>query len=222
MMATVLSDLLDLPKVVEQDSAFSLLVRERSLPKAFSVTVEEGRSLEMTVVDLSSLDEETTLSVRLKRGSVFRLSFASLLPAGFSKRLTVDVHHDEPDSYSRVSFVGIDYSTKPFAFLGNSYIPKGAVRSDTRQEGRITNLNARCDSAVSPALFIKENDVKASHGAALGAYDPNQVYYLMSRGLSESESKKLITTGYLLPIIEKLGDDNLIKTCKDALEGLHL
>ena len=117
---------------------------------------------------------------------------------------------------------GINSGEGKLFFLGNSTIVNGAHRSDTRQEGKITNLNPLAKSEVSPSLLIKENDVKASHGAAVGAYNESELFYLMSRGLSLEESKKLITYGSLLPIIESLGDEKLVEEAKNSMGELSL
>lgn len=48
------------------------------------------------------------------------------------------------------------------------------------------------------------------------------MYYMMSRGLSEAESRKLITIGSLVPIIEALSDKELVATAMKSLEALDL
>ena len=70
--------------------------------------------------------------------------------------------------------------------------------------------------------MIKENDVKASHGAALGAYNPDVIFYLMSRGLSLAESKKLIMVGNVYPIIDSLQDESAKQKAKSYMEALSL
>lgn len=187
-----------------------------------TISLEEGVSLDLVMIDFSKSDINLNLTVNLKANSRVNLSLASINSLSFNKIYNFSVNHNDVDSYSRVKMFGINASSAKLVFLGNSTIVNGAKRSDTRQEGRITNLSKDSKSEASPALIIKENDVKASHGAALGAYNPDQIFYLMSRGLSLEESKKLITYGTLLPVIEMLKDDKLIYQAKEYLEGLSL
>lgn len=222
MKRIALLDRLELPPAELSDRAFSCFFREASLPESFSHSLKEDESLALTLVDFSSRSYDAHLSFFLARNSRLVLKMASLCPQGAQKKIMIDVHHDGKDSFSRVSFVGIDFSERKFSFVGNSFIPKGMSGSDTRQEGRITNLSEECKSEVSPALFIEENDVKASHGAALGTYDQEQVYYLMAHGLSEKQSKRLITAGLLLPIVEELGESAIVGKAKSALEEFSL
>ena len=134
----------------------------------------------------------------------------------------MDVRHNGGGSWSRTAMAGINQDDGVLRFLGTSYIANGAHGSDTRQDGRITNLSPRSDSEVSPALLINDDDVKASHGAALGAYDPAAIYYMMSRGLTEEQSKRLITVGSLLPIVDSFADKGLSERAKEIMGGIGL
>lgn len=184
--------------------------------------VKENANLDFVMVDFSKHDINLTIDVNLDAGAKAQLYLASLNSDSFSKRFIFNVTHKDRDTYSRTIMSGINNSNSLLSFKGNSKIINGAHNSDTRQEGRITNLSSDAKSETSPSLLIDENDVKASHGAALGAYNIDQLFYLMSRGLKESEAKKLITFGTLLPIILKLDDEELIEKAKNQLERIKL
>lgn len=184
--------------------------------------LEENASLDFTLVDFSASDLQWKMNVKLNRASSCNISVASLNLNDISKVYVINTNHEESDGYSRTKMAGINAGNSVLKFLGSSYIKNGAHRCDTRQEGKITNLSKDSKSEVSPSLLIKENDVKASHGAALGAYNEEHLFYLMSRGLTMDESKKLITFGTLLPIIEKIDDENLVNEAKDVLGALTL
>jgi Fe-S cluster assembly scaffold protein SufB len=186
------------------------------------IHVRQNISLNFTYVDFSKVNMDFELNVILEKGASATISLASIGFEDFKKVFRFNVEHKDPNTYSRVSMSGINTGNGCLTFLGNSLIPNGSHHSDTRQEGRITNLSPDCHSEVSPSLLIKENDVQASHGAALGAYDPTQIFYLMSRGLSMMEAKRLITYGTLYPIIESLSDEEVIKKAKNALEELDI
>ena len=66
-----------------------------------------------------------------------------------------------------------------------------------------------------PELEIYADDVKCSHGSTSGNLDENSIFYLMSRGISKDESKKLLVDGFLLDVVNTITDKyakNLIKT----------
>ena len=53
-------------------------------------------------------------------------------------------------------------------------------------------------------MNVHENNVKVAHEAAVGKIEEEQLFYLMSRGLSEDESIKLIVAGFIEPLIKAL------------------
>ncbi len=67
-------------------------------------------------------------------------------------------------------------------------------------------------------LLIDENDVKrCGHAASVGKIDPNQVYYLMSRGIPQSTATQMIIWGYLRATVEALA----VERVRDIVVGAH-
>ncbi len=186
------------------------------------LVIKENRKCDICIVDLTNGDVDVKIRLTLKKGASCNVNLASICPQNKKKRYSIDVIHEGPDTYSRTKMAGINLGDGTLLFYGTSDVWKGAHGSDTRQEGKITNLSPGSRSEVSPALLIKDNEVDASHGAALGAYDPEAMYYMMSRGLTESESRKLITIGSLVPVIDAISDKELAQTAMKSLEALDL
>ena len=94
-------------------------------------------------------------------------------------------------------------------FEGIGKINKNMKRSIARQsnKGIVLGINSRLDA--NPLLLIDEFDVIASHGAAIGKMDDEQLYYLMSRGLTLKNAERLIISGFLSPVLKKLSTDEL-------------
>lgn len=187
-----------------------------------SYAVPANRRLELILVDFSRSSFSLSLQVDLARNSSAIVRIVSLSHDGEKKTYRADIRHLGEKSFSRTYMAGINLGNGTLSFLGNSTIINGAHKSDTRQEARITNLSLESKSEASPALCIQDYDVKASHGASLGAYDPNELFYLMSRGLSEKEAKSLITEGTLLPLLQTLSDSKMKEKTKTALQELSL
>ncbi len=208
---------------ISEDTHLVYFISEREKKDAFKldISVAEGISLKLTYIDFSLSDVDADFEISLNESSSAEISLASL-NSSLEKIYRINVYHNGIKSYSRTKMGGINSGTGVMKFLGCSFIKNGAHKSDTRQEGKITNLSPDCKSEVSPSLLIKENDVKASHGAALGAYNPDHLYYLMSRGLTLEESKRLVTYGSLLPMIESAEEEGLIEEAKNALGALTI
>ena len=74
-----------------------------------------------------------------------------------------------------------------------------------------------CHAIASPKLCIYETDVQASHGASEGQINPEHVFYLTSRGIPEDDAKRLITLGYLNPIIKYFKDEAIQNKIRDCI-----
>ena len=70
-------------------------------------------------------------------------------------------------------------------YAGLIRIEKGAARSDAYQANRNLVLSDKAKATSIPMLEIDNNDVRCTHGATVGPVDPNHLFYLQSRGISE-------------------------------------
>ena len=75
-------------------------------------------------------------------------------------------------------------------------------RAYLAEHGMILGKEARADAI--PGLEIETNEVKATHSASVAQINDEQIFYLMSRGMSEDEAKKLIIVGFFEPIVERI------------------
>lgn len=192
-----------------------------NLLECFStVSLATNATLDLTIFDFSEGNSHFKLKFNLNENSNLSLKVIAKNKKKDEKKFEVLVRHNNRNSSSLVKMVGINDEKGVLIFKGDSFIKNGSSGSKTRQEGKITNLSAECKSEVSPGLYIKENNVTASHGAALGSYNENVIYYLQSRGLSLKQSKLLITTGELYPYIDAIDDKRLKKSIDDKVKEI--
>jgi Fe-S cluster assembly protein SufD len=81
-------------------------------------------------------------------------------------------------------------------------------------------LSDEVEFNAKPELEIYADDVKCSHGSTSGNIDENSIFYLMSRGLSYEQSKKLLTNGFLNEVIEKITNED-VKSLVKKLTGIN-
>ncbi|HEV2360071.1 MAG TPA: SufD family Fe-S cluster assembly protein, partial [Acidimicrobiales bacterium] len=79
---------------------------------------------------------------------------------------------------------------------GLIHMQKGAVRADAAQTNRTLVLSEGAHADSVPNLDIEENDVRCSHASAVGPIDPEQRYYLESRGVRPEVADRLILLGF--------------------------
>lgn len=99
---------------------------------------------------------------------------------------------------------GVILNRSTLVFNGIGKIIKGAKGSDAQQESRVLMLSRRARGDANPLLLIDENDVTAGHAASVGRVDENQMYYLISRGISEQVARKLVIRGFMGEVLAKM------------------
>lgn len=119
------------------------------------------------------------------------------------------INHAHPNCVSNELFkFSLDDESKG-AFTGRIYVAPGAVKTEAYQSNR--NLVGSDDAQMlsRPELEIYNDDVKCSHGCAIGKPDELQLFYMRTRGLSESTAKLLLKQAFMADIIDRIRIDKL-------------
>lgn len=101
---------------------------------------------------------------------------------------------------------------------GITKIEKGATNCDGQQTERVLMLSPGARGDANPILLIDEDDVTAGHAASVGQVNAEQIYYLMSRGISRSEAEYLVIFGFLAPVISEIPLEEVRSRLKDLVE----
>jgi Fe-S cluster assembly protein SufD len=126
--------------------------------------------------------------------------------------------HIEPNTSSDLLYKGALDQQSRSVFRGIIRVHPGAQRSDAYQTNRNLLLSdgARADSL--PNLEIEADDVKCSHGATVGQLDSEAKFYLMSRGLDETQAERLVVLGFLGEVLSKLPLGGVVEKVTRVIE----
>ena len=137
----------------------------------------------------------------------------------FEHRQLVD--HQVPDCRSYVGYRGaLQGASAHTVWVGDVLIRATATGTDTYEINRnlILTDGARADSI--PNLEIETGEVAgAGHASATGRFDDEQLFYLMSRGITEFEARKLVVRGFFAELVNKIPDEGLRSRLGDAIEA---
>ncbi len=86
-------------------------------------------------------------------------------------------------------------------FTGRIYVAPGAVKTEAFQANRNLVGSSEAKMYSRPQLEIYNDDVKCSHGCAIGQLDAMQLFYMRTRGLSEAEAKLLLRQAFMADVI---------------------
>ncbi len=115
------------------------------------------------------------------------------------------IYHNMSNSESFINNNGVNILDGKLTFNVSSFVPNKIKGCTLHQLNHIINLtDNKC--IIKPNLFIDEDDVKASHGALVGKFSKEELFYLQSRGLSKKESERLLIKGILLKDMPKYHD----------------
>lgn len=134
------------------------------------------------------------------------------------QNFTSEIVHWGLDTDAFILKHGVMKENSTAIFNGIGRIAKGATRSNAVQESRILMLGERGRGDANPILLIDEDDVTAGHAASVGRVDPLQMFYLMSRGITQEEAERLIIHGFLAPVVSKLPIAGVRKQLTEVIE----
>ncbi len=126
--------------------------------------------------------------------------------------------HAAPDTISDLAFRGILGDRSSAVWRGMIKVDPGAQRIDAFQECRNLLISKRAHADAIPGLEILANDVRCTHAAAIAQLDPEQLFYLRSRGLDEPTAKRLVIEGFLGALVERFQQGPLREALAAALD----
>ena len=101
-------------------------------------------------------------------------------------------------------------------FNGKIFVRQDAQKTDAKQTNRTLLLSDDATIDTKPQLEIFADDVKCTHGAAVGQLDEDQVFYLRSRGIGEAEARDLLTFAFATDVINRVH----VSALRDRLDTL--
>ncbi|MBD1109157.1 Fe-S cluster assembly protein SufD [Pelagibacterales bacterium SAG-MED50] len=129
------------------------------------------------------------------------------------------INHNEENCKSYQLIKSVLNDGAKGVYQGKIYVNSKAQKTDGYQLSRALLLSNEVEFNAKPELEIYADDVKCSHGSTSGNIDENSIFYLMSRGLSYAQSKKLLTNGFLNEVIEKITNED-VKLLVKKLTGI--
>lgn len=141
------------------------------------------------------------LRERGAKGEIQSLAFAS---KGQHQDAGGKVIHLAPDTSSTIVSKSISKNSGRSTYRGLVKVIKGAKNVKTRVVCDALMLDPSSRSDTYPTMDIKEEDVAIAHEATVASIGEDELFYLMSRGLTEEQAATLIVNGFANPIVRQL------------------
>jgi Fe-S cluster assembly protein SufD len=127
--------------------------------------------------------------------------------------------HIAPSTTSDFAFKGALRDEARAVWRGMIRVEQDAQKTNAYQENRNLLLSRTAHADSIPGLEILANDVRCTHGATLGQVDRDQLFYLMTRGLSRSEAERLIVRGFFQDALDRVKLEPVREALAAALES---
>jgi Fe-S cluster assembly protein SufD len=127
--------------------------------------------------------------------------------------------HMAPSTTSDFAFKGALRDTARAVWRGMIRVEEGAQKTNAYQENRNLLLSKSAHADSIPGLEIMANDVRCTHGATLGQVDREQLFYLMTRGLTRAEAERLIVRGFFQDVLDRVELEPVREALAAALES---
>jgi Fe-S cluster assembly protein SufD len=126
------------------------------------------------------------------------------------------VEHASPHCDSRQFYNGILNGQSHGVFHGRIIVHKDAQKTDAKQTNRNLLLSDDAQIDTKPQLEIYADDVKCTHGATIGRFDDNALFYLRSRGLAEAAARHVLLLAFANECLDRMNSPQV----RDHLEKL--
>jgi Fe-S cluster assembly protein SufD len=127
--------------------------------------------------------------------------------------------HMAPSTQSDFAFKGALRGSARAVWRGMIRVEEEAQKTNAYQENRNLLLSDSAHADSIPGLEIMANDVRCTHGATIGRIDRNELFYLMTRGLSRGEAERLIVRGFFQDVLDRIDLEPVRDALAAALEA---
>ena len=138
-----------------------------------------------------------------------------------SGRQLADTHssidHALPHGNSRQIHKTISGGSAHSVFNGKIMVREGAQQTNSSQQSRNMLLSPRASVDTKPQLEIFADDVKCAHGATVGQVDAEEIFYLKSRGLSETAARNLLIYAFAADVVSRIPVASLVAVLESQI-----
>ena len=146
------------------------------------------------VYDVNNINEMTIINLNCENA---RVNYNLKTVSKNNEKYNYLVYHNAKKTVSNIINNGVNILDGKLEFNVSSFVPNDIKKCDVNQSSRIINMNSNT-CAIKPNLFIDEEDVVANHSALIGTFSFDEIFYLMSRGISKKDADSLLTEGFLM------------------------
>lgn len=190
-------DKLEVEIVVPEQICFHVfeIRKENKLKVQYKYNLEKNSYLNMSKFYLC--DEVKELDIVYLNGENSKIDYTLKTIATENQKYDMVVYHNQANTISNIIQHGITDKNGSIIMNVTGNVYDGVKNCELDQKNRIIAFNQK-KSIIQPILLIDDKDVVANHSAYIGKFSDEELFYLMSRGISFKDATMLLAKGFLL------------------------
>jgi len=191
----------------------------RECEVAYAISLAEGASLKMVFLSLGGTVLRNRLHVSLQ-GRHAACDLAGICLADGRQEMDYDVllTHEVPQCASTQHFKNIVGGHGVTRFHGLIKVVPDAQQTEAYQANHNLLASDTAKAYTQPQLEIYADDVKCSHGATIGRLNPDELFYMRSRGIPQAEARLLQQLAFSYEVLEKISSPELREKMQALVE----
>lgn len=194
--------------LLKEGAQLELVHLQDEAPQAYHISeiqadLDSYAYLKSLFINLGGLQSRQVIKAKARgEGTSVKTDGISLTQKDQRQEFRTEIHHEKAQGQSQQLFKSVATDKSQVVFRGKIVIDKNAQKVDSSQMTRSLLLNSGAEIDAQPILEIMADDVKASHGATIGQLDPEQIFYLRSRGIPLGKAIGLLTEGFVSEVLD--------------------
>ena len=187
---------------IDEDTSFQInndliLTLEIDNNKELNIDINISKNIK-AIVNMFNIDTSINININLDESSTIDFINSSINHNNL--KIIENINH-KSSSTSIITNHGINVLDGNMDFIINAIVNKDISNANLKQDNKIINYNDG-RSKIEPNLLIDSFDCYATHSAYISKFNNEELFYLMSRGISLDESIRLLTKSFLLGKME--------------------
>lgn len=175
-----------------------LLAPVEAMASSYYIEIAEEAQFTMSILGL--IDSNKTWDIKIKlqgQQAKANLQLAILGTVSSETKFNVLLDHQAEHTLGRINSRRIQMDNSTSEFVGTLYVDFKAQGTDTYLSDKSLLLGELSKAKSDPRLEILADEVRASHGATIGRLNPEELFYLRSRGLPERQAEVILMQSFL-------------------------
>ena len=202
--------------LVKSGVSTNLLTYNKLESLNINITVEKDATVNLYQVVQNNEDTNISETVYLNEtGATFNTIVVLLGLKNSVINSDIKIYHNTNNTNSDLKVYAVIKDGAKINLDNNAYIKKNSYQSKAYQGAKGLSLSKIGRILVNPNLYIDEYDVMASHGVAMGSLNMDDLFYLMSRGLTKEEASQIVIMGFIEPILVAINNEEITNEIRE-------